>query len=275
MKRLLILGAFGLAALSGCATDSTSDTSSSLQTARALVAGESVASADSTLVGKLSDADLSALESILADLQAGTISTEEAVGQVQDLIDAATSDGGILGGLLGFGHGFEMRGGHGHGEEFGIVFGDLTDEQRAAIEDIRARVESGEITRAEARAEIEALGITLPTPPWFEGLTEEQQAAVQAIFDRVDAGEITREEARKEIEALGITLPTPPGFENLTDEQRAALEDIHARVESGEITREEARAEIEALGITLPERGGFGHGGPSGRRGMGGFLGGL
>ncbi len=150
----------------------------------------------------------------------------------------------------------------------------LTEEQRAALESIRTRVEAGEITHEQARAEVEALGIVPPPhpphPPFWADLSEEQRAALESIRTRVEAGEITHEQARAEVEALGIKPPPPPPFlVDLSEEQRAALESIRMRVRAGEITREAARAEAEALGIDLPPppmHHGHGRGGP-----MGGF----
>lgn len=188
---------------------------------------------------------------------------------------------------------------HAFGEWF-LAGQNLTDEQKTALQDIHNRVESGEITPDEAKAEIEALlGVTLPDgfPPAFgfghldfgggpfANLTADQQAALKDIHDRYEAGTITSDEAKAEIEALlGITLPADftldkGPFANLTDEQRAQLDDLRAQLEAGTITREEFRTQVEAIVGDLPDpplfgghgRGGRGPGGPFGGFGRHGF----
>ncbi|MGR9050427.1 hypothetical protein ACQ4XT_17485 [Halobacillus faecis] len=93
-------------------------------------------------------------------------------------------------------------------------FEEIDEETKQKLEAIKDQMEAGELTKEEAREQIEELGIKRPHPKGFK----------------------------------------KPMLDNLTEEQRTALEDIHEKVKSGELTKEEARAEMEALGLDFFHR---------------------
>ncbi|WP_079479261.1 hypothetical protein [Halobacillus salinus] len=91
-----------------------------------------------------------------------------------------------------------MRPGHGPHHRLG----DLDEETRTKLEEIKQKVEAGELTEEEAKTQMEDLGIT--PPPFLGDLTDEQKQQLEDIRSQVEAGEITKDEARQQLQELGI-----------------------------------------------------------------------
>lgn len=161
--------------------------------------------------------------------------------------------------------------------------------------ELKAQVESGEITREEAKeiwsdkiteiraakeAAFETRLETIKTkfaekaaenPEYSEQINarlekittmaSEQKAEAQAfraeIKAKIQAGELTREEI-KEVVQEKIEEQKEERAERQAEAQ-AAREEVQAKIESGEITQEEAlemrKAKIEELGANRPQRG--------------------
>ena len=88
----------------------------------------------------------------------------------------------------------------------------LDAETKEKLQEIRDQVKAGEITREEAQAQLEELGIDIPffkqgKRGWYNNLDEETKEKLQEIRGQVKAGEITREEAREKCEELGLQFP--------------------------------------------------------------------
>ncbi|HLG28360.1 MAG TPA: hypothetical protein VI423_11285 [Paenisporosarcina sp.] len=149
------------------------------------------------------------------------------------------------------------RGGH---HEKG-PFGNIDEETRTAIEEIRDQYKAGDLKEAEAQAKLDDLDVDLPedflTHVNFQDLDEVTKVALTEIRDQFVAGDLT------EVEALGLDFDakflTREPHEELTDEQKAQLDSIRDQVEAGTLTEEEARTQMEELGFKP-------HGGP-GRHG--------
>lgn len=99
---------------------------------------------------------------------------------------------------------FFQKGGH--------HFEDLDEETKEKLEEIKSKVEAGEWTKEEAKAELEELGIDQPHHHGGKGhpmgaeLTEEQRTQLDEIREQVESGELTEEEAQAQLEELGIDL---------------------------------------------------------------------
>ncbi|MCA0971949.1 hypothetical protein LCM20_15190 [Halobacillus litoralis] len=83
----------------------------------------------------------------------------------------------------------------------------LDEETRTKLEEIKQKVEDGELTVEEAKTQMEEIGIT--PPPFHEELTEEQKQQLEEIRSQVEAGELTKEEARQQLTELGINFKGP------------------------------------------------------------------
>ncbi len=135
----------------------------------------------------------------------------------------------------------------------------ITEDQRALLDEIREQVQNGTITKEEAKAKIEATGIQLPERkgPAIK-LTEEQKELVSQLREKLKNEEITKEEFVQKLKDAGIEgmrAKMKHKFqENLTEEQKTLLNEIREQVKNGTITKEEAKSKIEAAGIQLPER---------------------
>jgi uncharacterized membrane protein len=196
---------------------------------------------------EISEETKTTLDEIRAEEEAGEITHEEAHAKMEELgIDRS------------FG-----RGGH---HEKG-PFGNLDEETRTAMEEIRDQFKAGDLTEEEAQAKLDDLDVDLPedflTHVNFEELDEETKLALTEIRDQFVAGDLTEEEAQAKVEALGLEFNakflTRGPHEELTDEQKAQLDSIRDQVEAGTLTEEEARTQMEELGFKP-------HGGP-GRHG--------
>ncbi|WP_027953941.1 hypothetical protein [Halobacillus kuroshimensis] len=114
---------------------------------------------------------------------------------------------------------FFQKGGH--------HFEDLDDETKEKLEEIKSKVEAGEWTKEEAKAELEELGIEQPRHHGGKGhrisadLTEEQRTQLDEIREQVESGELTEEEAQAQLEELGIEIK-PRGQAPDTEESEEA-----------------------------------------------------
>ena len=215
------------------------------------------ASNEDSTTAEVSEDTKTALEEIRAQEEAGEITHEEAHAKMDEL-------------------GIERSFGKG-GHRGGGPFGDLDEETRTAMDDIRNQFKAGDLTEEEAQAKLDALDVDLPedflTHVRFEDLDEETKTALKEIRDQVVAGDLTDEEAQAKVEALGLDFDAKMlsrgTHEELTDEQKAQLEAIRDQVEAGTLTEEEARTQMEELGFKPHggpggHGGGHGHGGPRG-----------
>ena len=189
-----------------------------------------------------------ALDEIRAQEEAGEITHEEAHAKMDE---------------LGIERPFGKGGHHGGGP-----FGDIDEETRTAIDDIRDQFKAGDLTEEEAQAQLDELDVNLPkdflTHVNFDDLDEETKTALNEIREQFVAGDLTEEEAQAKVEALGLDfddkmLSRGP-HEELTDEQKSQLDAIRDQVETGTLTEEEARTQMEELGFK-PHGGHGGHGG--------------
>jgi uncharacterized membrane protein len=213
------------------------------------------ASTDST-TEEISQDDKAALEEIRVQEEAGEITHKEAHAKMDE---------------LGIEPPFGKGGHHGKGP-----FGNMDEETRTAIEEIRDQFKAGDLSEEEAQAQLDALDIQLPddflTHVRFEDLDEETKSALSEIREQFVAGNLTEEEAQKKVEALGLDfdakmLSRGP-HEQLTDEQKAQLDAIREQVEAGTLSEEQARTKMEELGFEpRGGRGHHGHGGHGGPRG--------
>ncbi|WP_281657866.1 hypothetical protein [Halobacillus sp. Cin3] len=114
---------------------------------------------------------------------------------------------------------FFQKGGH--------HFEDLDEETKEKLEEIKSKVEAGEWTKEEAKAELEELGIEQPRHHGGKGhrigadLTEEQRTQLDEIREQVESGELTEEEAQAQLEELGIEIK-PRGQDPDTEESEEA-----------------------------------------------------
>jgi uncharacterized membrane protein len=196
---------------------------------------------------EISEETKTTLDEIREEEEAGEITHEEAHAKMEE---------------LGIDRSFGRGGHHGKGP-----FGNLDEETRTAMEEIRDQFKAGDLTEEEALAKLDDLDVDLPedflTHVNFEELDEETKLALTEIRDQFAAGDLTEEEAQAKVEALGLDFNakflTRGPHEELTDEQRAQLDSIRDQVEAGTLTEEEARTQMEELGFKP-------HGGP-GRHG--------
>ncbi|WLR47180.1 hypothetical protein LC065_16900 [Halobacillus litoralis] len=104
-------------------------------------------------------------------------------------------------------------------------FEEIDEETKQKLEAIKEQVEAGELTKEEAREQIEELGIKHPHPkgfkPMLDNLTEEQRTALEDIHEKVKSGELTKEEARAEMEALGLDFFPRDRPQESTEEETA------------------------------------------------------
>lgn len=136
---------------------------------------------------------------------------------------------------------------------------DLDEETREQMEAIKEQVKNGELSKDEAKTQLEELGITHPSKPQ-DNLDEETKAQLESIKEQVKNGEITKEEAQEKLEALGVELPPSKRhhhgmkgqpFADVDEETRAQIKEIFEQVKSGDLTKEEAQQQLEELGVDI------------------------
>lgn len=105
-----------------------------------------------------------------------------------------------------------------------LPLANLDDETRKKVEEIKEKVDAGEITKEEAKTQIQELGINPAPFPHLEW-TDEQKQQLEDIRTQVESGELTREEAKQQLEELGIDLKGPHHkrhFDGQTNEEQQA-----------------------------------------------------
>lgn len=202
---------------------------------------------------EISEETKTSLDEIRAQKEAGEITHEEAHAKMEE---------------LGIDRSFGRGGHHDKGP-----FGNLDEETRTTIEEIRDQFKVGDLTEAEAQAKLDDLDLDLPedflTHEDFQDLDEETKAALTEIRDQFVAGDLTEAEAQAKVEALGLDFDakflTRGPHQELTDEQKAQLDSIRDQVEAGTLTEEEARTQMDELGFKpFGGPGRHGHHGPRG-----------
>jgi len=82
---------------------------------------------------------------------------------------------------------------------------ELSDEVKEKMETIREKVENGEITREEARQELQDLGFGKRFDrDQKPQLSDEVKAKLETIREKVENGTLTREQAREKLQELGL-----------------------------------------------------------------------
>lgn len=124
-------------------------------------------------------------EAILAKVEKGTITHDEAEKQLEAL--------GVT---------VEERGGK---DKF---LAGLDEETKARAKAILEKKKAGTLTEAETAEQLKKLGITLPErPDPFADLDEETKAKAESIMEKLKAGTITHDEAHTQLKELGVELP--------------------------------------------------------------------
>lgn len=159
-------------------------------------------------------------------------------------------------------HGGPGGNGH-HGGGLGLIEDLLTDDQKAALEDLRSQHRSeiealiqakrdGSISDEDFKDQMSAIRDAVKSE--IDALlTDEQKAALE---ERQEEHKAEREALREErlaairaamADALGLTADQVTTFEELWASQQAAREDIRAQIEDGSLTKEEAADALAAL----------------------------
>ncbi|MFZ7104927.1 MAG: hypothetical protein ACOWWO_19995, partial [Peptococcaceae bacterium] len=127
----------------------------------------------------------------------------------------------------------------------GRKFPQLDEATKEKLAEIQAKVKDGSLTREEAQAALEELGIKARAVHLqLDEATKEKLAEIQA---KVKDGSLTREEAQAALEELGIKARAV--HLQLDEATKEKLAEIQAKVKDGSLTREEAQAALEELGI--------------------------
>ncbi len=135
---------------------------------------------------------------------------------------------------------------------------DLEAREAAFLEHLDAKVEAGELTRAEADEMIANMedqhaehlkGTDRDARPSKADLAERKAAFLEDLDAKVEAGELTRAEADEMITGMkariaehlkGAERDARPLKADLAERRAAFLEGLDAKVEAGELTRAEA-----------------------------------
>ena len=151
--------------------------------------------------------------------------------------------------------GFHFRGMR---KEFGDME-ELSEEVKAKLEELKAKLKNGEITQEEFQAELKEI---MPKGFRFKGmrkefgnmeeLSEEAKAKIEELKAKLKNGEITQEEFQAELKEI-----LPEGFhfkgkgfggkKELPEEIKTKLEELRAKLKDGEITDKEFREELKSL----------------------------
>ena len=140
-----------------------------------------------------------------------------------------------------------------------VIYSVLTDDQkpqfdaimeefRSGMDAIFASIKAGEMTREEAKAEIESMEETMKSA--IDALlTDDQKAQLEQMrADRNAEKKAYMESVRQaKIEALGLTDDQITAIEAARAETKAAMEALKAQVESEDQTKEEAREAAKAI----------------------------
>ena len=159
----------------------------------------------------------------------------------------------------GRGEGADKGRGKKDGGALRVIYSVLTDDQKpqfdAIMEEFRtgmdaifASIKAGEMTREEAKAEIESMEETMKSA--IDALlTDDQKAQLEQMREDRKAEKKAYMEAVRQakIEALGLTDDQIAAIEAARAETKAAMEALKAQVESEDLTKEEAREAAKAI----------------------------
>ncbi len=140
-----------------------------------------------------------------------------------------------------------------------VIYSVLTDDQkpqfdaimeefRSGMDAIFASIKAGEMTREEAKAEIESMEETMKSA--IDALlTDDQKAQLEQMrADRNAEKKAYMVSVRQaKIDALGLTDDQITAIEAARAETKAAMEALKAQVESEDQTKEEAREAAKAI----------------------------
>ncbi len=140
-----------------------------------------------------------------------------------------------------------------------VIYSVLTDDQkpqfdaimeefRSGMDAIFASIKAGEMTREEAKAEIESMEETMKSA--IDALlTDDQKAQLEQMrADRNAEKKAYMVSVRQaKIDALGLTDDQITAIEAARAETKAAMEALKAQVESEDLTKEEAREAAKAI----------------------------
>lgn len=131
----------------------------------------------------------------------------------------------------------------------------LTDEQKAKMEEAHELMENGE--EEKVKAIFEEISISFPEKHFMKmNLTEEQKEVMKKAHELMKEGK--KEEAQTLLKEAGIEMPRGHNFmfkfhEELTDEQKAGMEKVRDLFEAG--NKEEAQKMMESLDLPTPPAG--------------------
>ena len=140
-----------------------------------------------------------------------------------------------------------------------VIYSVLADDQkpqfdaimeafRTGMDAIFASIKAGEMTREEAKAEIESMEETMKSA--IDALlTDDQKTQLEQMRADRKAEKKAYLEAvhQAKIEALGLTVDQIAAIETARAETKAAMEALKAQVESEDLTKEEAREAAKAI----------------------------
>ena len=127
-------------------------------------------------------------------------------------------------------------------------FDAIMKEFRTGMDAIFSSIKAGEMTREEAKAEIESMEETMKSAI-DAMLTDDQKTQLEQMRADRKAEKKAYMEAvhQAKIEALGLTVDQIAAIETARAETKAAMEALKAQVESEELTKEEAREATKAI----------------------------
>ena len=127
-------------------------------------------------------------------------------------------------------------------------FDAIMKEFRTGMDAIFSSIKAGEMTREEAKAEIESMEETMKSA--IDALlTDDQKTQLEQMRADRKAEKKAYMEAvhQAKIEALGLTVDQIAAIETARAETKAAMEALKAQVESEYLTKEEAREAAKAI----------------------------
>ena len=127
-------------------------------------------------------------------------------------------------------------------------FDAIMKEFRTGMDAIFSSIKAGEMTREEAKAEIESMEETMKSA--IDALlTDDQKTQLEQLRADRKAEKKAYMEAvhQAKIEALGLTVDQIAAIETARAETKAAMEALKAQVESENLTKEEAREAAKAI----------------------------
>ena len=127
-------------------------------------------------------------------------------------------------------------------------FDAIMKEFRTGMDAIFSSIKAGEMTREEAKAEIESMEETMKSA--IDALlTDDQKTQLEQMRADRKAEKKAYMEAvhQAKIEALGLTVDQIAAIETARAETKAAMEALKAQVESEDLTKKEAREAAKAI----------------------------